>query len=59
MKLTGTNFRKNGIMHLAEYEDFSCRRETRLRELIEDLTADEEMQEKIYQALMPLILWGR
>jgi hypothetical protein len=46
-------------MHLAEYEDFSCRRETRLRELIEDLTADEEMQEKIYQALMPLILWGR
>jgi hypothetical protein len=44
---------------LAEYEDFSRRRETRLRELIEDRTADEEMQEKIYQALMPLILWER
>lgn len=42
---------------LAEYEDFTRRRETRVRELIENRTADEEMQEKIYQAMMPMILW--
>lgn len=39
-----------------EYDGFIRERERRLRELIAERTADEDMQEKIYDALMPLIL---
>jgi hypothetical protein len=37
-------------------ERFFREREKRLRELIAERTTDEDMQEKIYEALMPLIL---
>ncbi len=38
------------------YRRFINQRERRIRELIESRTADEDMQEKIYEALMPLIV---
>ncbi len=38
------------------YEKFVRAREKCIRELIEDRTADEDMQEKIHEALMPLLL---
>jgi len=44
---------------LQKYEKFVRERHRRLLELIEDRTADEEMQQKIYDALMPLILRGK
>lgn len=37
-----------------EYADFLRRREAEVRELIADRTLDEELQEKIYGALIPL-----
>ena len=42
-----------------EYADFLRRREETVRELIANRTLDEEMQEKIYAALMSLILIGK
>jgi hypothetical protein len=39
-----------------KYERFIRERERRLRELIAERTADEDMQEKIYESLIPLIL---
>jgi len=39
-----------------KYERFIREREKRIRELIRERTADEDMQEKIYDALTPLIL---
>jgi len=39
---------------LQEYEKFTRRRDGRLRQLIEDRTADEDMQQKIYDSIMPL-----
>ena len=41
---------------LRTYGEFVRDREQRIRELIEQRTADEDMQEKIHEALMPLIL---
>jgi hypothetical protein len=42
-----------------EYGDFLRRREETVRELIADRTRDEDMQEKIYAALMPRLLWDK
>ena len=42
-----------------EYAAFLCRREETIRELIANRTLDEDMQEKIYAALMPRLLWGK
>lgn len=42
-----------------EYGDFLRRREETVRELIVNRTRDEDMQEKIYAALMPRLLWGK
>jgi hypothetical protein len=42
-----------------EYADFLHRREETIRERIADRTLDEDMQEKIYAALMPRLLWGQ
>ena len=39
---------------LQKYERFILERDRRIRELIEERTADEDLQEKIYEALMPL-----
>jgi hypothetical protein len=39
-----------------QYDDFLRRREADVRELIADRTLDEELQEKIYGALIPLFL---
>jgi hypothetical protein len=41
---------------LREYSAFARRRERRIRELIENRTADEETQDKILEALMPLLV---
>jgi hypothetical protein len=41
-----------------EYSDFLHRRDAEVRELIADRTLDEELQEKIYGALIPLFLRG-
>ena len=41
-----------------EYGDFLRRQEETVRELIAHRTLDEEMQEKIYAALMPQLLWA-
>ena len=41
-----------------QYDDFLRRREAEARELIADRTLDEELQEKIYGALIPLFLRG-
>ncbi len=38
------------------YQSFIHKRDKKVFELIEERTADEEMQEKIYEALMPLVL---
>ena len=38
------------------YEDFVLRRRNRVREMIEDRTADEDMQMKVYEALMPMLV---
>jgi len=43
---------------LRDYEEFVRSRDRRIRQLIEECTADEEMQGKIYEALM-LILMNR
>jgi hypothetical protein len=43
---------------LQKCETLFREREKRLHELIAERTADEDMQEKIYEALMPLILHG-
>lgn len=40
---------------LQKYGSFLRQREAAIRELIANRTLDEEMQEKIYQALMPLV----
>jgi hypothetical protein len=42
-----------------EYGDFLRRREETVRELIANRTLDEDMQEKIYAALIPHLLWGK
>ena len=42
-----------------EYGDFLRRREETVRELIANRTLDEEMQEKIYSALMPRLLYTK
>jgi hypothetical protein len=42
-----------------EYAAFLRRREATIRELISNRTLDEEMQEKIYAALMPQLLWAK
>jgi hypothetical protein len=39
-----------------EYEELIDHRQKRILEFIEDRTADEEMQEKIFEAIMPMIL---
>ncbi len=41
-----------------EYERFALHRERQVRAFIESRTADEEMQEKIYAVLMPMLLRG-
>jgi hypothetical protein len=41
---------------LGKYEKFVHERDKRVRYLIEQRTADEDIQDKIYQALMPMIL---
>jgi hypothetical protein len=42
-----------------EYADFLRLRDETIRELIAGRTRDEDMQEKIYTALMPRLLWGK
>jgi hypothetical protein len=42
-----------------EYADFLRLRDETIRKLIADRTLDEEMQEKIYAALMPQLIWGK
>jgi hypothetical protein len=44
---------------LAEYERFVARRDRRLHELIAERTADETLQEKIFAALLPLVVRGK
>jgi len=44
---------------LKEYENFVKFREERIRELIGERTADEAFQDKIYDALMPLLIYGK
>ena len=44
---------------LQEYADFLRRREEAIRELIANRTLDEDMQEKIYAALMPQLLYTK
>jgi len=41
------------------YEKFLRQRESHVRLMIEERTTDEDMQEKIYNALMPMILQSR
>ncbi|HNT89175.1 MAG TPA: hypothetical protein PKL84_15035, partial [Candidatus Hydrogenedentes bacterium] len=41
------------------YEQFLAQREQRLRELIEDRTADEDLQGRVLDALTLLIMRGR
>lgn len=38
------------------YQSFIRKRDKKIFEIIEERTADEEMQEKIYEALMPLVV---
>jgi len=40
---------------LKPYEEFIEKRNKRLRELIDERTADEDMQEKILESLLPLL----
>ncbi|MCG2741804.1 MAG: SAM-dependent methyltransferase, partial [Syntrophaceae bacterium] len=44
---------------LGAYESFIGKRETLLRRLIEERSADEDLQRMIYDALLPLVLSGR
>ena len=44
---------------LQAYENFITERERRVRELIRERTADEDMQENIYDALLALIVHGK
>ena len=44
---------------LGLYESFIGRRENLIRRLIEERTADEDLQKAIYDALLPLVLGGR
>jgi hypothetical protein len=44
---------------LGVYESFIGKRETLLRRLIEERSADEDLQRMIYDALLPLVLSGR
>ncbi|MFH2073978.1 MAG: Eco57I restriction-modification methylase domain-containing protein, partial [Pseudomonadota bacterium] len=44
---------------LGEYESFVGKRENLLRRLIEERSADEDLQQMIYDALLPLVLSGR
>jgi len=44
---------------LKEYENFVKFRDERIPELIAERTADEAFQDKIYDALMPLLIYGK
>ncbi len=44
---------------LGAYESFIGKRENLLRRLIEERSADEDLQQMIYDALLPLVLSGR
>jgi len=44
---------------LGAYESFIGKRETLLQRLIEERSADEDLQRMIYDALLPLVLSGR
>jgi len=41
---------------LHQYDRFIRSRERRIRQVIEERTADEEIQQKIYEALMPMLM---